>query len=440
MKKKSQEFQAARSNFGFRGWIVVIYCLLIFLIQAVVSNSITNISSAVLAERYGWNHTSMLSLGTYFGWFTVIVVLIFGQLLRRLSPKKLAVVTGTILAICTFVYPSINQMWQYTAIFGTLATLGMVLGQQFNALIISNWFPRKKGLVMGWTTIGLPLGAGVGVLLFNLLNGKLGLAGVYYVYGAFYLLVVLLCAVAVTDYPEQVGAFPDNDENMTREMANAILEEGKAAAVNSVWTIKQMFSIKETWLIGISAGIQLLFAGGFMAQMIPRLLAGGFPINKAVMMMTVVALVACVGSYLCGVIDAKVGPRKAIMLTHVFAVTACVLNIIPNNITVLIGLVFVGVVMGGAANYLVSIVSSYWGRYDFNNAYRVILPINQLIGASGTMLIAQVAARYSYTGSYILVGCLAAVGFILMLFVKDGAIEKHQARMEAERAQKVSAL
>lgn len=433
MSKQPQEFNAAKSNFGFRGWIVVIYMLMIFLSQALVTNSITNISSAVKAEQFGWSHTSMLSWSTYAGWITVVLILVFGQVLRKNSPKRMVLITGTLYTICVFLYPSVNQYWQYVLIYSVIAIIGTILGQQFNAVITANWFPRKKGLVMGWTTIGMPLGAGIGVLLYNMLSGNIGLSGVYYLYGGVYAVTILCCALFVTDYPEQVGAFPDNDTSMTREKADAMLKEGIEAAKNSVWTVKAMLSIKETWLIGIGAGIQLLFAGGFMNQMVPRLLSAGFAMNHAIMGMTAVALIACVGSYLCGIIDAKIGPRKAIMLTHIFAVTACVLNIIPSTVTILAGMLFVGVVMGGAANYLVSIVASYWGRYDFANAHKVLLTINQLIGASGTMLIAQTAARYSYTGSYILVGCIAIVGFILMCFVKDDAIAKHTARLEAER-------
>lgn len=255
----------------------------------------------------------------------------------------------------------------------------------------------------------------------------MGMHGTYYIYAAIVALCVIVCAIFVKDYPEQCGCFPDNDKSMTREEADRMLAEGREAAKKSIWTNKRLLRTKEVWLIGISCGIMLLFAGGFMSQMIPRLLALGYDRMKAVMMMTVAALCGGVGSYLVGFVDTKIGPRKTIILVHTIAIIACILNIIPSTVSVMISLIFIGIVLGGASNCLLSLCSTMWGRYAFTNVYGVVLPMNQIVGSSGTILVAQMAARFSYTGAYIIVGALALVGILLILPVKEDAMQKIEA-------------
>ena len=426
MSKQPQEFNASKSNFGTRGWIFVLYSLLVFFIVTAAGDSIKNLSLPELCEAYGWNYTNLVSLTSVFGWITIIFMAFFGQLLRKVSPTKGAIVLGIIETVCIFIYPNVTAVWQFVICFFLICVIGSVWPQQFNAIITSNWFPRKKGLVIGWTTIGLPVGSGLGVLCYNTISSHVGMAGTYYIYGAIMAVAVLVCIIFVRDYPEQCGCFPDNDTSMTRAEADRILAEGIAMSKKSMWTNGRLLRTKEVWLLGISCGIMLLFAGGFMGQMVPRLLAAGYEQMQAVMMMTVAALIGGVGSYVVGFIDTKVGPKKTIILVHTIAIIACILNVIPNTICVTISLVFIGVVLGGAANCLLSMVSTMWGRYAFTNAYGVLLPINQVVGSSGTILVAQMAARFSYNGAYIIVGCLAVVGILLILPVKENSIRNYE--------------
>lgn len=427
MSKQPQEFNASKNNFGTRGWIFVIYSLMTFFIVTAVGDSIKNLSLPALCEQFGWNYTNLISLTSVFGWITIVFMIFFGQLLRKVSAKKGAVALGIVATVCVLIYPNVSAVWQFIVCYFLIAVIGTIWPQQFNAIITSNWFPRKKGLVIGWTTIGLPVGSGLGVLVYNAISGHVGMAGTYYIYAAVMAIAVLICIVFVKDFPEQCGCFPDNDKSMTREEADRILKEGIEMSKKSIWTNKRLLRTKEIWLIGISCGIMLLFSGGFMGQMVPRMRAAGYEMNQAVMFMTIAALIGGVGSYVVGFIDSKVGPKKTILVVHSIAIIACILNIIPNTICVLISLVFIGTVLGGAANCLLSLVGTMWGRYAFTNAYGVLLPINQIVGSSGTILVAQMAARFSYNGAYIVVACIAVVGILLILPVKEDAIRKYEA-------------
>ena len=85
-----------------------------------------------------------------------------------------------------------------------------------------------------------------------------------------------------------------------------------------------------------------------MVQLFPRLLEIGFAEGTAGMMMLASGLLALPGSYLCGVIDSKIGARKAAYTSYVFGILAMVLNLTGNTVCVWLSLVCIGMVVGGA--------------------------------------------------------------------------------------------
>lgn len=424
MKEKNIAKGANSKGFGKHGWIFIIYGMLTFFITTAVSDSINNLSLPAFCEQYGWDYANLLSLRSVYGWLTIIFMAVFGKLLHKRSAKKGAVILGVIYTVCLFIYPHITTSVQFMVIFFLIAVISTVWPQQFNGIITSNWFPRKKGAVVGWTTVGLPIGSGLGIVLYSALSTNLGMSGTHYVYAAITLVCVMICMFFVSDYPEQMGCYPDNDQNMTREEAEKILAEALEERKNSIWTNGKLLKTKEIWLVSISCGIMALFATGVMAQMMPRLLGLGYPQTMAIAMMTVAALFGGVGSVVVGMIDSHVGPKKTIIFVHIIAVVACMLNLIPNIVCVIISLIFIGLVLGGASNCLLSMISTMWGRYNFADAYGVALPINTVVGTSGVIIIAQVAARFSYNGAYILVGAISIIGVLLILGVRENSIKK----------------
>ena len=144
------------------------------------------------------------------------------------------------------------------------------------------------------------------------------------------------------------------------------------------------------------------------------------------MMMT--AGFACIANYFFGVVDGKCGPRIGILLVQLFAVAACVLSARANGMgsfpCLVIGLMLGGCVIGGAANFLTSLVIEYWGVANFKRAYGVIYPIHQIPGSMGTLVIAQIAARASYSVAYIVLAAIIAIAAVVLFSIKDGSFGK----------------
>jgi len=423
---KTEEFSMTKSNFGTRGWIFVIYSFLVMVMTTFVGNSNSNLLLPSLCERYGWNYANMLFARTVFSWFTIVMFFFFGSVLRKFSPKKGAVICGILYTLATFFLPRSSLMAVYLICMFVLGVFGSMWYNQFNAIITSNWFPRKKGLVIGWTTMGLPLGAGLGTKIYYMLMPHIGPNGVYTLYSGIIFVTMLLCVIFVTDYPEQCGCFPDNDKSMTTEMAQKIMEEGIRLSEQSIWTNKRLVRTKEVWLLGIALGFQMMFTGGFMGVMVPRMMALGYDAGTAVNFMLFAAIMGAVGSYAVGIVDSKTNPKVAMIVVNLSCIASCILNIIPNRLCVIISLVLLGLVLGGAANCLMSAITTMWGRYSFRRAHTIILMINQIIGTAGSPVVAKIAEKFSWTGSYLFVGTLALIGLFLIFPIKLDSIKNYE--------------
>lgn len=95
--------------------------------------------------------------------------------------------------------------------------------------VVSNWFPRKKGIAMGWVTIGFPLSAAVTSQVMGNIVTKGGLPEVYTIYAVASFVLCVLVAIFVRDYPEQAGAYPDNNHKFDSEAAKKELAEGHSS-------------------------------------------------------------------------------------------------------------------------------------------------------------------------------------------------------------------
>jgi sugar phosphate permease len=328
-------------------------------------------------------------------------------------------------AICTFFYGSVNQLW----LFGAIVILLSVLDTSQNGIamqtIISRWFPRKKGYVMGIATIGLNVSTVIFLPFFTMLNLQFGIETAYRIIGGIALVIGIICIVVVRDIPEEIGLSPDNDSTESSEKLEAEAAKVKEFIKESPWTIKKVVSTKETWMISIMLGIGMMTATGVLTQFVPRMLSMGMSMTVAVSILSISGIGGMPFSYFWGWLDAKIGPKKvASILMAWYATALIILILIGENLVLNYLAVFLFcAALGGINNMFTSYTTSVFGRYDFANANRVMYPIYTAMRCSAFLIIGvTVAASGGYTQAYVIFAVLCVVGFVISLFTKDQMI------------------
>ncbi len=417
-------------GFGARGWCLVIYGFLCILLATAIPTTVQVALDQFTAK--GFNPTHMLSLMTYgsLGTLVFLFALNFFTAKGKVSFRKISLALGILWAVFTALFGLMPTQATFTIVYiaAFLCCQAMVL-VGVNSMV-ANWFPTRKGVVIGLVTIGFTLGALVGIMLLGDVILSAGLTAGYAICGVLVLIVTLFGFFTLRDYPEELGQFPDNNRDMTREMADAMLEEGRKMAERSPWTQKRVLGTWQMWCVAIACGLMMLFSGAVTSQIVQRLLAAGYPQQMATLMFSGAAIIGCVGSWFIGFLDNKIGTKTSMIIMMIGMAVACVFTTLKIPALMFIGLALIGVELGGSSNFSTSLVVRYWGRFNFQKVYGVVILIQQVIGAFGALFASSTAAKWNYDVTYIIMAVMSVITIVLMLPVKDGFVQKREAQFK----------
>ena len=156
-----------------------------------------------------------------------IVMVLAGRILPRIGPRPLAVAGGTLLGL-GFITGGLfgGSFWVQLLCVGVVAGTGIGLAYVVPIAVCVKWFPDRKGLITGLAVAGFGFGATIWVKLAGswfggLLNttdvfGLPGVQSVFVIYGATFLLLVLLGSIVMVNPPDgyaPVGWTPPDEGN-----------------------------------------------------------------------------------------------------------------------------------------------------------------------------------------------------------------------------------
>lgn len=414
-------------NFGVRGWILLIYQTLAFVAFTVFSNWPMNI----LADMYG-GATTLSSLYTTGAVIAIVIQLILSSFIGKIkSVKRLGAIIGTIamvFIVCIMVIPaSMQGAWQacylIECIFGPMwATFSV-------STLVGQWFPTKKGIFMGIATLAFPIVNG----LSGAFAGAVFAGGIPNVTGAFmpYFIICLVGFIigiaVVKDYPEQCGAYRDNDKNMTPEIAKAMLDEEIKNKRTSVWRTGGCLSSRDYWLITIPCGFLLMFSVGTMTQtasIIGSYGAAMDPFGGFAGVMLMIAVFGVIGSLVIGFLDQGLGTKKAMIIACAAMLVSGIFGMIHSAGATVAALIMLAIFMGASSNFTVSAAAQYWRREDFSSVFSVLNPVANLLSAIGPMIIAFMMVSRGTTGVFGVILAAGILGVILLCLFSPKNVKK----------------
>ncbi|MBQ9030498.1 MAG: MFS transporter [Parasporobacterium sp.] len=416
-------------GFGFRGWILIIVCFFGFMMFQVFTNYPLNI----LADFYGGAQrvAMLLTIGTFIG--VVLQIIISAFIGKFKSIKGITAIVGLIGLICcigvaTIPFTSLG-LWSAAYLICNITVTMYALF--FLSILAGQWFPRRKGTVMGIATIAYPVFNGVIGLFANVAMAPLATGGTPAVLKAFLPFLILaligyvLFVVFIKDYPEQVGAYRDNDRSITPEVANAMMQQEIENKRTTVWHTGHIFATRDFWFAAVTCGLLLMGAVGTMTQ--SNAIISAFPELNYAVIMIVIAICGAVGSWLLGVLDTKFGTKKSMIIATCLMILSGIFGVIAVKTGVgaltVISLILVAMFMGASSNYTVSVAAQYWRREDFSSVFACVNPIANIFNALAPTVVATImyqGGAVNVQGVFIFLGIAGIIGTILMIiFSKD---------------------
>lgn len=410
--EKNVNLNKVSYNFGAKGWTVIGFeVVLLFFMTGLTVDGLNTIVP-MMAAFHGWSEDVLLSISTPASIIALFACVLWAAFIEKFGLKKVTLITMVLAAISLIAYGNAVNIAMYAVALVCVVTFINAFACNCGFAICANWFPTKKGVVMGLTTIGMNLASALINWVLTGLSARFAINGALTVLGIVILVVAALLAVFVKATPEEAGCYPDNDP----EIAALIKKEEDDLKDVAKLSYGEALKNKDVWILGIGIGFFGLATVGIMSQLVGYFTtARGFELTQALTIMTIAAVIGMVGSWAWGVVDQKLGTQQACFLFGIWYFVGIILLIAPPAPCMYIGLVMLGGAIGGNGNFGPSLAALVFGRRDFNISYGCMNMINGVVRSCSFLVLAVLRAVSSgYTVPYVVFAIIAVIGGVLI--------------------------
>ncbi|HZU24826.1 MAG TPA: OFA family MFS transporter [Bryobacteraceae bacterium] len=288
--------------------------------------------------------------------------------------------------------------------YGVIGGIGMGMGYICPVATLTKWFPDRRGLMTGVAVMGY----GAGALVMSPIAARMiissGIPATFAVFGAVYLVVVVLCAQAYANPPQ--GWRPEGWQPRTTV--------AKAASTVD-YTVSQAMSTWRFWLLwlmlflNVSAGIMIISQASPMAQQIAKLTA-----VEASGIVGIISIFNAVGRVFWAWVSDVIGRARVYLLLYVIqAVIFFLLPHLTTAATFTAAVAAIGLCYGGGFGTMPSFTADFFGAKYMGGIYGWILLAWGAGAIPSPILIARV--RQS-TGNYTeAIGVIAVVMLVAIV-------------------------
>ncbi len=412
-------------NFGFRGWMLLIFEGTAFLVFQAFGNFPMN----MLGDFYGGaaKISPIYTIASLVGIAIQLVLAGYVGKIKSIKNLTLGFGVATMIAALGVAALPIGGTTIWFIAYFLVNVLSNIYGMFGIGIIIGQWFPTRKGVFMGIATFAFPICNGLMGPFANIVFRNMATTHQPDVFGGFLPFLIvgvigwIIGAIFIKDYPEQCGCFRDNDKTFTKERADAMLAAEIENKKTTVWKIKNTLKCGQFWLITIPMGTLLGCSVGAMTQT-TQIFAGAGLSDKFDMLMGMVMIFALIGSYVLGLIDGKWGTKTAITVSVIVMLIAGILGAIGGG-AMIPAIILLAVFMGAASNFTVSGAAQYWRREDFSTVFGYVNPIANVIQCAGPLMFAMLIAKVSVAAPFIATAIIAVISLILVIAFKPAKVK-----------------
>ena len=421
MTNNTSAGRSTKNDFGGKGWLMIVISGLCYFFFAGMINDGLNVIVANFSAEHGVDYNACLASATPAAWFGVIGVAFWTVVVQKIGSRKVGAISLLLGAVSYALYGVVSTVTGFFVVTALVNFMAYGFCNTAAQVMIAHWFPTRKGLALGWATMGTNLSSAVFVPLLMVLVGMGGVNGSFFAVGVLVLITAVIYGLLVRDTPEEYGSTPDNGA-LTEEEIQANLKE--IAEYKSPWTVGKLLTNKQVWLTNIAFGVYILVTVSLVSQLIPRLTAGGWTQGKATGMMTVAAVLGLLGSYVTGWMDQKIGTKRTSVIYGIWYLAAVLSCCLPaSDLSMYLSVFLIGIGIGGIGNLFPSMVGNLFNRHDFARALGVMNVITLILRSFAFSILAFGLENLGgFSGAYAIVAVINVVGIVCCCLIKDAPV------------------
>ncbi|MGI9232757.1 MAG: MFS transporter [Woeseiaceae bacterium] len=306
------------------------------------------------------------------------------------------------------------------AAFALLIPFGVLaVGALPSSTLISRWFRKRRGLMLGISVTGSSIGGAIGPPLLTWLFFVYGWRTAFLMTGIFVLCLAPVFFKVLANHPEDKGLQQEEDAGGDRLSLTEV--------DSYEWGIREMLATRAFWLQTLITGSMLGVTLGLLANLSLHAKDLGFVGQSAALLYSVIAFCSFFGKIAFGAMIDRIGVRYAGMISVLSMILGLALLALVKGYALILGACFViGLATGGVSPVWTNLISRAFGARSFGRAMGVMNPLHIPITAPSAPLAGYISDT---TGSYTLVfviyiGLLCVAGLALAFVSQPRPREK----------------
>ena len=367
----------------------------------------------------------LYSVGTV---FSAIMSLVISHLVGKFGPRIMMGLIALFFGAACFGLSWASGSLAFLAFFAALRALGQGSLTMTAILLTVQWFVRYRGRAIGMVSMGMAAANAFFPPFCQWLISLVGWRPSYQVLGvAIWLLVIPAAIFIVKDRPEKIGLYPDGlppepallksaEEEENEELEGNIIEAALVPNAARVWRSWGFWQL----VLPLSAGPFVITA--LIFHQISILAEHGQNAQAASVVFVVWAVASAIMTAFSGFLLERFEPKLVLLGVLVFLTVGTLGLLLVNSIV--LALVY-AIIMGGAGGSLFVISGVIWAHYYGRKRVGVYQGAGALVNISGAALAPLPLAALqqllgNYTAGVIVIACVPALSFILLLSYKSG--------------------
>jgi MFS family permease len=379
-----------------------------------------------LEEEFGWTRTQInfsLTLGLTTGFMSPLV----GRWMDRFGARPVMVISLLFLAagfllravmtnagnVTINVSPNFlvwQPDWHFTFLtqfylFSLLLFIGFPGATVMPAgRLISVWFARTRGRMMGIVTAGNNFGGLTMVPLGAFVIAAASWRWGYAVFGIIIIGIAIAAWYIIRDRPEDVVKETD------KRWAPAGMDRAAAAAAAAGYTVREAVRMKAFYFISLGLTAAMFTYSAVLTQIIPHMEAEGFSKNEAAAGISIVAAFGIASKIIFGRLSETITARWATVISLAIQSAGLVLFITAGGSNLAwVAVVVFGTGFGGLGALMPLVVTEAFGIRHFGSIMGLISMVGVIPVVAGPLMAGIVFDR---TDSYDI-----AFGITIVMFV-----------------------
>jgi len=367
-----------------------------------------------------WTGVQINAPQTWGGWAGLAMFIFGGTMFQKFGIAKsmsfFTLIMGVAAIGIMFSGGATYEETNYTLFAISLFTLRalVILFQLAGMSLITNWFIKSRGGMLGIASAGAPFYTAFGHIGLTLLTEHLGMYG-YFAVALLLFTVAALTFFLIKDKPEDVGLYPDGT------LEPPVVEQGDNETQESMTAI-EIWKDHRIWRIATSLGLMMssmIAIMGMNSRRFAQLTGPGQEnlwTEEVVWFLTIGAIGGIIMSYVIGVVCDKYGGVKGTLLLAFLMFTA----IIPLIFTPIGGhwamhlswAIGIACMTGGMSTVHPALIGYAYGRKDFPAAVKWVVFANSLLGTFAPMIMGWFFDHDMLQTAYIIIAGLVAFAII----------------------------